>query len=264
MSTVKALAPSEWLRVYSPRPAAHARLICFPHAGGSATAFRDVAQSAPEALEVTAVQYPGRQDRFGEPVPASLDELADRITEVVAGGLDRPTALFGHSMGATVAFEVARRLRATHPGAPVRLFASARRAPHAPVSAAVTFATDEDALAYVRSLGGQGSTMLDDPDLRAMAVHILRADFRMLADYRCAADAPLTCPVTVVCGADDAACTPREAREWARHTVGGLSVETLPGGHFYLETAAEELTALLTRYLTADLPGLAAGAQRPE
>ncbi|ANW17665.1 thioesterase II family protein [Streptomyces clavuligerus] len=257
MTATRTVAPSEWFRAYSPRPAAHGRLICFPHAGGGASAFRELAGRAPQSLEVTAVQYPGRQDRFSEPMPRSMDELTTALAEAVVAGLDRPTALFGHSMGATVAFEVARKLRRTHPGFPVRLFASARRAPHTPLRTPVVFDDDEQAVAYIRSLGGQGAPLLADPELRAMAAHILRADLRLLADYRCPDGPPLTCPITVIRGADDPSCTLEDAREWGRHTVAGLGVETLPGGHFYLETAGAELANLLTRRLTADLPGLA-------
>ncbi|WP_282796365.1 alpha/beta fold hydrolase [Streptomyces sp. CC224B] len=260
MTVANAAAGAAWFRVFKARPAARLRLICFPHAGGAASAFHELAGHLPDTVEVAAVQYPGRQDRFTEPVPDTLDELAAELAGAVAATLDRPTAFFGHSMGATVAFEVARKLRASHPGAPVRLFASARKAPHVDTRRALTFADDEAVMDYIRALGGAGARLLDEPELRELVLPVLRADFRLIAGHTHTPGAPLACPVTVVIGDEDASCTPADAREWARHTVAGQDTHALPGGHFYLETAARQLADFLVARLDADVPGAAPAA----
>ncbi|WP_250279849.1 thioesterase domain-containing protein [Frankia sp. Cppng1_Ct_nod] len=128
----------DWLRRIRPASNATHRLVCFPHAGGSASFFRWIFQMLPTTTEVLGVQYPGRQDRRSEPLIPTISGLADQVHEVLGSRLDRPTAFFGHSMGAVVAFEVARRLTASgpgrrggpgHGGAPAVLFVSGCQAP---------------------------------------------------------------------------------------------------------------------------------------
>ncbi|MDN3026497.1 alpha/beta fold hydrolase [Streptomyces sp. S.PB5] len=245
---------SSWLRVFDPRPAPRLRLFCFPHAGGAASAFHPLAALLPEEIEVVAVQYPGRQDRYGEPMPRSMGHLVAEVTDAVAGRLDLPAAFLGHSMGATVAFETARRLRATHPVALRRLFASARRAPHIDTGRALDFADDAAAMAYIDALGGTGAELLKDADLRDLVLPVLRADFRLIAGYRYVPGAPLTCPITAIAGDSDASFALTDAAQWNRHTIAGCETRELPGGHFYLEDEMPALAALVLDALAADLP----------
>jgi len=254
MTVAKHITARDCFRVSAPRPTARLTLFCFPHAGGAASAFRPLAALLPDDIELVAVQYPGRQDRYGEPLPPTMAELVDEITTAMLERLDQPAAFLGHSMGATVAFEVARRLRARRPNAVRRLFASARRAPHHDNSQALNFPDDEAVLRYVDSLGGTGARMLASPELRDLAMPTLRGDFRLIADYRYATGAPLTCPITVIAGDSDPSFTTDHAREWNRHTIAGCDIRTMPGGHFYLETAPGALALLITEKLAADLP----------
>ncbi|MEU0674546.1 alpha/beta fold hydrolase [Streptomyces sp. NPDC006172] len=251
MTVVQAATGADWFRVYVPRPSARLRLFCFPHAGGAASTFRELARLAPPDVELVAVQYPGRQDRFGEPLADTLDALVRDVTAALLPRLDRPAAFLGHSMGGTVAFEVARRLRATHPGAPAHLFVSARKAPHIDMGRALAFRDDADAMAYVQALGGAGAALLADPELRELTLPVLRGDFRLVETYRFRPSAPLTCPITVVTGDTDPSCGPDDAARWARHTVAAHTVRTLPGGHFYLETAGPQLMSLIAEALCA-------------
>jgi surfactin synthase thioesterase subunit len=196
-------------------------------------------------VELTAVQYPGRQDRYGETPAPDLDTLAAAIAAAVEPLLDRPVAFFGHSLGATVAFETARRLSSRHRPALRRLFASARRAPAVPGPAGIG-RDDATVLDYVRRLGGTGARLLEDEDLREMALPVLRADFHLVDTYTYVPGAPLLCPITAVVGEEDGACRPEHALRWAECTAGGFDLRVLPGGHFYPETHPAELTALLT------------------
>ncbi|MCX5410117.1 alpha/beta fold hydrolase (plasmid) [Streptomyces sp. NBC_00335] len=255
MPVLKTPTASAWLRVFAPRPAARTRLFCFPHAGGGASAFRELAEAAPPELEVVAVQYPGRQDRFDEPPVTDMAVMLRELARAIEPWLDLPAAFFGHSMGATLAFETARLLRPRHPSAVVRLFASARKAPHIDTRDRLPLPDDEAVLAYVRRLGGTGAGLLEIPELRELTLPTLRGDFRLLTGHRYAPGAPLTCPLTVVTGTDDASCTPQDAAAWARHTVAGHEVHTFPGGHFYLEGRAGELMDFLTGRLGLDPAG---------
>ncbi|WP_224282223.1 thioesterase II family protein [Streptomyces sp. LS1784] len=255
MRTVSTPTASDWLRVFAPRPAARVRLFCFPHAGGGASAFRELAEAAPPQVEVVAVQYPGRQDRFDEPLITDLSVMVGELARAVTPWLDRPAAFFGHSMGATLAFETARVLRPRRPNAVVHLFASARKAPHIDQRDRLRLPDADAVKAYVRRLGGSGAELLEIPELFELALPTLHGDFQLLAGHRFAPGAPLTCPLTVITGSDDASCTPEDAAEWARHTVAGHRVHTFPGGHFYLEGRAAPLMEYLIGRLGPDLAG---------
>lgn len=119
-----------WMRSYQPAAPSAPKLVCLPHAGGSASFFVPMARELAPRCEVLAIQYPGRQDRYAEPVLETVDELADRLFPVLRRNVEGPVALFGHSMGATLAFELARRFEAAGT-VPSALFVSARTAPSA-------------------------------------------------------------------------------------------------------------------------------------
>ncbi|WP_020384974.1 thioesterase II family protein [Kribbella catacumbae] len=239
-----------WFRTYLPRPGAELRLVCFPHAGGAASAYREWAALLPERIELVAVQYPGRQDRFHEEPLTNFDQLVEGIAAELPR-LDGPTVYFGHSMGATVALEAARRMSLLGRG-PVRLFASARTAPAVATRLGLTFDSEDEVMAYIRDLGGAGGRLLDIPELRELAMPMLRADFQLMESYEYHPGARLECPITVLAGSDDHTFGVRDAAEWARHTVAGITVEELPGGHFYTEQVPEQVIELITRTVTTE------------
>jgi pyochelin biosynthesis protein PchC len=245
MSGVTRPTSSIWWRQAVPRPDATATLLCFPPAGAGASTFRGWAARLPR-VDVLGVQYPGRQDRFGEPCAEAMAELADPLAAAVAAELTGPVAFFGHSMGAVVAYEVARRLPAEFDLA--RLVVSAHAAPTAPRTSRPEADTDEAVLAYLRGLGGANVAMLDDPDLRELTLPMVRADLRLLGRYEHAAGPPLTCPVTAVVGRSDHTTSAVDAAGWAARSTGPFDLVALPGGHFYLESPGP-LMAVLTERL---------------
>ena len=257
--TAAANGTSGWLRWPVRRPAADLRLVCFPHAGGGASAFWRWPRLLPPQVEVLAVQYPGRQDRFAEDYPETLTGMADPIAAELAALLDGqpgPVAFFGHSMGALVAFEVARRLPATGLPAPTRLVVSAHQAPTSPHVHGPDGDSDQAVLTYLRSLGGSGADLLEDPELRELTLPMVRNDLRLVRNYRYVDGPPLDCPITAVAGAQDRSCTPSQMRDWYRRTTRGFDLAVFPGDHFYLETSTGPLTtALIDRF---ELDGLAA------
>ncbi|SDH33464.1 Surfactin synthase thioesterase subunit [Lentzea fradiae] len=241
-------------RTFVPRPQAPRQLVCFPHAGGAASAFRGWAELLGPSTAVVAVQYPGRQDRFGDPPPADIAALAGQIAVEIAPLLTRPTAFFGHSMGATVAYEVARRLQPRFPSRLARLYVSACDAPPAR-RPRTTVIADEEIRAYVRSLGGSGAALLADDELWQLSLPALRNDFRMIETYRYRTAAPLTCPVTAIAGDADDSVSPDDVRRWQELTIGPFEAVVQPGGHFYFDESAEGLAALFredSRWSRAD------------
>jgi pyochelin biosynthesis protein PchC len=236
---------SLWLRRYHPAPSSRVRLVCFPHAGGSASYFHSVSAALAPAVEVAAVQYPGRQDRRADPCIDDIGELAARVWEqlrqVLAERPEVPTALFGHSMGSIVAFEVARLMErdtgtgtGTCPG-PLVLFASGRRAPSIPHDDDISGRDEAGIVAEMRALGGTDSRVLSDPELLEMVLPALRSDYRAVESYCRDAGTRISAPVSVLVGDTDPRTSMEQARAWSGHTSGAMEIHTYPGGHFYLE-----------------------------
>ncbi|WAL67948.1 alpha/beta fold hydrolase [Amycolatopsis cynarae] len=227
---------SRWVRRFHPSDEAAVRLVCLPHAGGSATAYFPFSRAANEiglAAEILAVQYPGRQDRRGERCFDDVGAMADAIAEDLGLWQDRPMALFGHSMGATLGYEVARRLE-TRGARPLGLFASACRAPSAQRIEYVHQRDDEGLIAALKELSGTDSAVFGDDELLRMVLPAVRGDYTAVETYRHRAGRELDCPIQVLVGDTDPVTDLPEAQAWRAHTTGGCAVEVFPGGHFYL------------------------------
>ncbi|WP_432154156.1 thioesterase II family protein [Streptomyces tricolor] len=247
----------KWVSVFRPSPDSAVRLVCLPHAGGSASFFFPVATALAPTVEVLAVQYPGRQTRRHEPGIDNIPEYADQIFAALRHLDDQPLALFGHSMGAVLAYEVALRMRDAQLPSPVRLFASGRRAPSRYRDERVHAATDEDVLAELRTLSGPNQAILADPEVLAMFLPAIRSDYTAIESYRHDPGRLLDCPVTVLTGDADPRTTLDEAHAWAEHTTGPTDVHVFPGGHFFHVERSAEVIALLSRSLSsqgADTP----------
>ncbi|MEV3860544.1 alpha/beta fold hydrolase [Streptomyces sp. NPDC050095] len=240
MTTTTVNPETLWIRRFrQPEPAA-VQLVCLPHAGGNASFFVPMARALAGRCEVLAVQYPGRHERIGEPLLDSVEQLADGLLPVLRHQLHGPVALFGHSLGATVAFELARRLEESGT-VPAALFVSARPAPSRQRFSRVHLGTDAELLARMRSLGGTDDDILKDGDLLRLALPIVRNDYKAAETYRFRGGRPLSCPVHMLTGRDDTVLTEDDARAWADHTTGPFTLHTYDGGHFYLVEHEQEV-----------------------
>ncbi|UXA17787.1 thioesterase II family protein [Mycobacterium sp. SMC-4] len=242
--------PSErnrWIRNFTPAPNAHMRLLCFPHAGGSASYYFPLSRALSPEFDVFAVQYPGRQDRHSEPFIETIEELADRVFDVLGDLADAPVAFFGHSMGAVLAFEVTRRLEQTG-RSPSVVFVSGSRAPHRYADDGSS-RTDADLIEVMRDLGGTDPRVLGDQDLLETFLPPFRNDFRALADYRRGPEAGVSTPLVVMTATDDPKTSEADARAWDAHTTGPVEVHTFTGGHFYLEKQAPRVIDVIAQRL---------------
>ncbi|WP_037824320.1 thioesterase II family protein [Streptomyces sp. NRRL B-1347] len=245
---------SAWVRRFHPAPETGARVVCFPHAGGSATYYFPFSAALSPAADVLAVQYPGRQDRLQEPCITDISTLADRLADELAGLADRPLTFFGHSMGATVAFEVARRLEAR--GVILHgLFASGRRAPSRQRDEHVHLRDDQGLVEELRRLSGTDAELLADEAVLAMVLPAMRGDYRAIETYRYRPGPPLNCPVLALTGDSDPLVDAAEARAWAQHTVAPFRLRVFPGGHFFLGDHTESVVREITDHLGATAPG---------
>jgi surfactin synthase thioesterase subunit len=238
-----------WLRNFHPAPTARTQLVCLPHAGGSASFFFPVSRGLAPRVDVFAVQYPGRQDRRLEPNLTDLHELAARFLPALRKLSDRPIALLGHSMGATLGFEVARMLE-SEGIQPARLFASGRRAPSRHRVETVHLLDDQGLLEDVRKLSGTDARLLGDEEVLRMALPAIRADYTAAECYTFSGGPTLSCPITVLTGDDDPKCTVDEAESWVKHTSAECDVHVYPGGHFFLAQHQPAILQLISDQLT--------------
>ncbi|MEU1779225.1 MULTISPECIES: thioesterase II family protein [Streptomyces] len=241
---------SDWFRRYGQAPQDGPRLVCFPHAGGAASAFVPLSRTLAPAVDVVAVQYPGRQDRHQEPPVDDIARLADRLAEEMSALDDhRPFAFLGHSMGAVLAYETARRLEQRSAPGPERLFLSGRGAPTAAPSPHDQVRTDAHVLSAIRRLGGTTGGVFQDPDLLAMVMPALRADYRAIGAYAWTPGAPLNVPFTVLIGDNDPVVTVEEASDWRGFSAARTDVHVFSGGHFYLDHHTREVADLVAEAL---------------
>jgi surfactin synthase thioesterase subunit len=242
-----------WLRRYHEARPGAVRLLCFPHAGGAASFYAPLSGRLAPEVEVLAVQYPGRHDRLAEPPARSITELADAVATALAdrAGRDGPLVLFGHSMGAVVAFEVARRMGRGPLAEPAALIVSGCRAPSRLRFAPVHPRDDDGMIAELHRLGGTDGGVLGDEELMRMILPALRAYYAALAAYE--GGGPVTrllaCPVVAMVGADDPLVPVDDILAWAQFTTGDFASELFPGGHFYLSSHAEQVTESIRRVL---------------
>jgi len=235
---------SPWLRTFRDAGGAAPTLVLFPHAGGGAGFYRSLADHFPAGVEVRVVQYPGRETRAGEPLIDDMDTLADQAADALRPLLDRRLAILGHSMGALVAYEVTRRLEAR--GAALeRLFVSAR---HPPAAHGLTsrhrHLLDDDRFAeMLRDTGGTPSALLDEPEMRAYLLPIVRNDYRLIETYVPSPGPALRTPVVSIAAEEDGTVSAAQVEGWRRTTQGTFEHLTFPGGHFYLLERPAELTA---------------------
>lgn len=237
-----------WFRCAENRPFASLRLFCLPHAGGSAVFYRSWAKEISPAVEVHAVQYPGRADRMADAFVTDPHQLARLIAGAMAPLMDRPAALFGHSMGAVLAYEVARLLQ-ERGSAPLHVFASGARPPHDRGDDRVSDKDDDGVVAEMVELGGTDAEALRDPELRELVLPYVRNDFALIESYEFRPGTRLAAPLTAIIGDDDSHVSEEQARGWAQHTDGRFALKVLPGGHFYLTDQQSAVISEIQRTL---------------
>ncbi|WP_226361892.1 thioesterase II family protein [Pseudonocardia sp. ICBG1142] len=236
-----------WIRRYHPTRSATRRLVCFPHAGGSASYFHPVSARFPDD-DVVALQYPGRQDRRHEPCVTDIDELADLIAAELSRLSSLPTVFFGHSMGATLAFETAWRLERDGAG-PGAVVVSGRRGPTTSRDEAVHELDDDGVLAEITLLDGTDSAVLADDEVLRMSLPAIRGDYTAIEGYRWTPGRTLSCPLVSLTGDADPRTTVEEAAAWSEVATGGFRSRVFPVGHFFIAAQAAAVQAELAREL---------------
>jgi surfactin synthase thioesterase subunit/glycosyltransferase involved in cell wall biosynthesis len=224
-------------------PGGALRLFCFPHAGGGPAAFARWGDYLPASVALAPARPPRRKD---------MAEVVAALAAAIEPHLGDPFAFFGHSMGAVVAFELARLLRRRNQPLPRLLLVSAARAPqfrrgHVPPPEP----SEAEFLDELRRLEGVPPEVLDSPELVRLLLPGLRADASLYRNYIYSEESPLTCPIRAYGGAEDPNVGREHLNGWACQTTASFGLRLFPGGHFFLETAREEFLRILTSDLVS-------------
>jgi len=224
------------------------RLYCLPHAGASASVYLRWQRALPDWISVHPVELPGRGRRLGEAPVTHFAELVAQLAHGLEAELARPYALFGHSMGAVLAFELARSASAQGKP-PLALFVSGTT-PGFRGRSIVELEPRDDArlLSELRRLGGTRPEVFEHPELRELALDVFRADVALCRSYRRSEGSLLGCPVHAFGGAIDHP-GPEALHEWQAHASRPITLDVFPGGHFFVQSAEAQVLAQLTRHL---------------
>jgi surfactin synthase thioesterase subunit len=212
------------------------RLVCIPYAGGGTAVFHRWQQALPKRVDLVPLCLPGHDGRLSETLHTDIHDLAGELADDLCPALDRPYMLLGHSLGAWIAFEMARELRRRNARSPEMLIVAAARAPDTPISRPpLHLLSDPEFIAAIHErYDGIPAAVLASPELLAMLTPVLRADFRMGETYRYRPEMPLDVEILALGGAEDPAVSATQLAAWHDHTVAGCSVRLFPGGHFFL------------------------------
>ena len=236
LSQSDVLRQSSWFSVPRPVKQPKLRLFCFSYAGGNASTYRDWHKQLPADVEVCSIQLPGRGARFKETAYTDLDTLLDVLIEEVRPYTDLPYVLFGHSMGAQVAFELSRKLRDAGLSQPSCLIVSGRSAPQSKkiTKPPIYKLPESEFREEIRRLNGTPSEALNNPELMDIVSPILRADFQLIETWNYQPSDPIDIPVLALGGIKDSQVSMDDLEQWRQVTCGPFYLELFSGDHFFI------------------------------
>lgn len=244
------MSTSPWLSYYKPRPHPRLRLFCLPYAGGGASLFRSWADELPGDVEVLPIQLPGRESRLLEPPFTQIMPLVGTLTHVLHPYLDMPFAVFGHSMGALISFELVRQLRMRYGLTPELLFVAGCTAPDRPRPKLPGTRDSVSGMAEtLRYLQGTPNGVLQNPELLQLMLPGVRADLDLCEAYTYSAAQPLDCPIFAFGGDQDPLVSWNDLFAWRKHTCATFSLKLVPGDHFFPRSAQSLLLQTISRDL---------------
>lgn len=239
---------NSWIVKPKPNPEAQLKFICLPFAGGSSNSFRTWAQHLPKQIELLAIEIPGRGQRLGEELRTRIGELVPDIATALRDELDRPFALFGHSMGTLLGLELVHHMRSHFELEPVHLFFSGRGAPDLPNrEKPIHQLPEEEFVNHIRNYNGTPKEVLEHEELMELMIPILRADFEVCETYSYQKRPKFSCPLSVYGGLQDSDAPRQNMQAWAHHSTGPFNLRMFPGDHFFFLQNTQALLGSILR-----------------
>ncbi len=245
-----------WLPRRGLRSDADVQLFCIPHAGGGTASYHGWTTDISPTIDVIPILLPGRERRFAEPANNDLKTTVKNIADALTSCVRAPFAIFGHSMGALIGFELCRELRRrTHP-LPVVLIVAAFRAPHLPATSTPLHKLPDSEFveAIQKRFRGIPDEVANNAELLQLFLPTLRADITSIENYQYEDESPLSCPLLALGGTEDTQVAPAELAAWRRHTTGEFVQKMIPGGHFFVTERRSETIRLVERELLRRVP----------
>jgi len=248
-----------WLHVPEHRPNASMRIIGLPHGGGSATAYRDLARALPKQIELVAIQLPGRGPRLREPAVRTLPELVTALLPQINAVLDKPLAIFGHSVGGLLAFELScalerQALDRPWQERPLHTFVSGYPAPEIAAKAVPMHDLgDAELLSAIAGLGHLDTCVELSPELAQIVIAPTRADFAMAETHIVRDDQSLAGPLSVLAGRDDTIASRSDVAGWQKRSRAKFLSHVFDGGHFFTESHVADVATVLASDMAASL-----------
>ncbi len=240
----------QWIKCYRENRQSKIKVFCFPFAGGSASAYRLWKDYLPEEVDVYAVQLPGREERISDPLITDLKASVEKMASEILPLLDKDFVFFGHSMGAVMALELAQTLEQQNK-IPAQVIVSARCSPLlTDPETQIHQLSDKDFVQAIRDYNGTSEIVLQNKELMAMFLPILRADFEMSETYQYSHAKPLSCPLTAICGVEEKELEERHISGWKAVTTGPFATKMFSGGHFFIKDEIEALSLYLNQLLS--------------
>lgn len=238
----------DWYLEYKKNPQADVRLFCFHHSGGAASFYFPWVESLSSNIELLAIQLPGRENRFSEPLMNDLKDILNSLTEAFHVYKDKPFFTFGHSLGALIAFEFALSIRNHYAVSPCHMIISSTKAPHLPFRMKPLSNLDHNTLKKELEIyNGIDERIRQNDELLNLFLPIIKSDFSIYESHHYAKSEPFSCDILAISGGDDKTVTTEEILAWSDYTMGKFKHLSFPGGHFYLKEHQKQIIEIINQ-----------------
>ena len=248
---------NNWFVTFKPKKDALIRLFCFHYGGGSASIFRQWSKDVIQEVELVAIQLPGREERYNEPLLNNISQVIDNLLLHFNKYTDKPFILFGHSIGALIAFEFARTLRQRKMLQPKHLIVSGTKAPQVPLKKQhIHKLPKKQFIEELKKYNGIPDYIIEDEELISIFIPIIKADFSISETYNYSNKKPLSCPITALGGSNDNTFDADDLIKWQEQTSNAFIHQFLPGDHFFINTSYTEIINIINQSLYNEIKQL--------
>jgi medium-chain acyl-[acyl-carrier-protein] hydrolase len=242
-----------WFKLFNAINNSSIRLFCFHYGGGSASVFRKWLKDLTPIAELIAIQLPGREDRFNEPLIYDVSHVVDKLCSDMGDYLNKPFVFFGHSVGALIAFEFARLLRKKGMQQPKHFIVSGARAPQRPIERKLIHnLPDSQFIEELKKYNGISPDVIEDKELINLFLPVIRADFSISETYKYAGEIPFDYPLTALSGVNDNTFEFSSLLGWKKQTTNIFIHYSLPGDHFFIKSSYNKVIQIVNQILNKE------------